>query len=84
MVIKHSTGAITMSTQNIRFDYQATSDRSSGLAIFFFLIGAPHVYIALRQQRHFKSRLRDKLLAPQSIGLLSLTIVGITAFFALP
>lgn len=44
-----------MSTQQLSFNDQAKSGNVSGLAVVFFLLGAPHIYSFLRQRSNRKS-----------------------------
>jgi hypothetical protein len=63
-----------MTTQNLPLNYSTQSSKAGALAIFFFLIGAPHIYVALKQRRQQQQRLQAQLLAPKSLGLASLAI----------
>jgi hypothetical protein len=71
-----------MTTQQFELNYQTKSGDASSLAIIFFLLGAPHIYSALKQRQNRKSTLRRKLLVPKNIGLLVTTIAGATALWA--
>lgn len=44
-----------MFTQQLSFDDQAKSGNANGFAIVFFLLGAPHIYMFLRQRSIRKS-----------------------------
>jgi hypothetical protein len=66
-----------MTTQNLPLNYPAKSGNAGAFAIFFFLIGAPHIYGALQQRRLQQQRLQAQRLAPKSLGLASLAI-GLT------
>ena len=63
-----------MTTPNLTLDYAAKPSQAGALAIFFFLIGAPHIYSALQQRRRQQQRLQAQLLAPKNLGLASLAI----------
>jgi hypothetical protein len=71
-----------MTTSNVRLNYAVNPVRPSSLAIFFFLIGAPHIYIALQQRRQQQLQLWQQLWRPQNVGLISLTIAGVVALYA--
>jgi hypothetical protein len=68
-----------MTTSNVRLNYPT---RPSSVAIFFFLIGAPHIYIALQQRRQQQLHFWHQLQTPKSLGVMSLAIAGIIALYA--
>jgi len=42
-------------TQQLSFNNQTRSSNSNGLAVAFFLLGAPHIYSSLRKQANKKA-----------------------------
>ncbi|MBE9032474.1 hypothetical protein IQ266_22305 [filamentous cyanobacterium LEGE 11480] len=71
-----------MTTQNLHLAPTAKSDKSSALAIFFFLMGAPHIYSVLQQRRRQRDQLLAQLSTPKSLFLMGLAPAGGIAFLA--
>jgi hypothetical protein len=67
-----------MTTHNLPLHYPAKSGNAGALAIFFFLIGAPHIYGALEQRRQRRQRFQAQLRSPKNLGLASL-VIGMAA-----
>jgi hypothetical protein len=63
-----------MTTQNLPLNYSTESGKAGALAIFFFLIGAPHIYGALQQRRQQQQRFQAQLRSPKNLGLAGLAI----------
>jgi hypothetical protein len=71
-----------MTTSNVRLNYSINPARPSSLAIFFFLIGAPHIYIALQQRRQQQQQQWQQLRTSKRLGFASLAITGVVALYA--
>ncbi len=71
-----------MTTQNAQIYHPATVSNGSSFSLFFFLIGAPHIYSILRQRQSRKSTFQTKILNPKVIGFLSATAFGAMALTA--
>jgi len=67
-----------MSAQQLNFNDQAKSGNASGLAVVFFLLGAPHIYSFLRQRSNRKSTFRVSKVA----GWLITMLVGVLVLLA--
>jgi hypothetical protein len=74
ILLAHCVSEAIMTTQNLPLNHSAKSGQAGAMAIFFFLIGAPHIYSGLQRRRQQQQLLQAQLLAPKSLGLASLAI----------
>lgn len=73
------TSKTTMTLQQFHFKSQAKAEKSSSLAILFFLLGAPHIYSALRKRSRGGSSLfaLSIVLKKVGIGMLAIALAGV-------
>ncbi len=71
-----------MTTQQLSINQTPKSSNTSIIAIFFFLIGAPHIYSFLRKRSQAKANSNTQLFSMRNLGLLSGGIVGTIGLLA--
>lgn len=71
-----------MTTQQLHFQPEKSSANASGMAIVFFLIGAPNIYSALRQrsQAAVDPTARGGMWA-MGLGILTFVVAGMATCF---
>lgn len=78
------TSKTTMALKPFYFSSQAKAEKPGSLAILFFLLGAPHIYSALRKRPSGGASLSVLALVSKKVGIgvLAVALIGVIKFLA--
>ncbi len=65
-----------MTTHNLYLNQEEQTQNASGLAVIFFLLGAPNIYSALRQRSQAPASASHSVLWTIGFGILAFVIAG--------